>query len=96
MQVHKNDKDIEKIILKIKGMTCSNCELKIENSLNKLSGIESANVCLSDESAEINYDKNKISKEKITEIIEKLGYKAAGNDSSAGKKKYFPFFNLQL
>ncbi len=60
--------------LKIEGMSCTNCESKIENTLLKTNGIKEVNVSYANEIAKITYDADSISLEKIIAIIERLGY----------------------
>ena len=64
----------ENITLKINGMFCSNCELKIENKLSKLNGIINVKANLSKEEVNITYDKNTITLGKIEQNITELGY----------------------
>lgn len=57
----------------ITGMTCAACSARIEKVLNKMDGVE-AQVNLTTEKAQIQYDKNKVNRKDIAERIEKLGY----------------------
>lgn len=67
---------MSKIIrLKIDGMTCINCQNKIEKSLNSQEGVIRASVNFSKGTADIEYDENKISKEKIIKQVEELDYR---------------------
>ncbi|MDO4311623.1 MAG: sulfite exporter TauE/SafE family protein [Eubacteriales bacterium] len=63
-----------KIMLYIGGMTCINCQNKIEKTLNKTYGVCSARVSYRDGRAEIVYDEKKISVREIRETIESLDY----------------------
>ncbi len=63
--------------LVISGMHCASCALKIENAVKKISGVNHANVNFATEKAVFDYDKNKISLEKILNAISGLGYGAA-------------------
>ncbi|PID30978.1 MAG: heavy metal translocating P-type ATPase [Candidatus Cloacimonadota bacterium] len=65
-----------KIELNIKGMTCAACSARIEKRLSKMKEVESVFVNLPLETCTVEYDENKISVEKIIEIIEKLGFSA--------------------
>jgi len=65
---------LEKISLKIKGMTCAACAAKIEKSLSKMDGVSSTNVNLAMEKAAIGYDSTKIKSNDFVEKINKLGY----------------------
>lgn len=65
----------ENITLKVKGMFCSNCELKIENKLSKLNGVSKVKASFNKEEVKITYDKNIITQEEIEKNITKLDYK---------------------
>jgi copper chaperone CopZ len=59
----------------IDGMTCINCQNKIEKRLNSQEGVIRASVNFSKDTADIEYDENKISKEKIIKQVEELDYR---------------------
>ena len=59
--------------LPIAGMTCTACATRIENSLNKKSGI-TASINLATEKARVDYDPAQTSPDQIVSIIEKAGY----------------------
>ena len=68
---------MQSIKLKIDGMTCVNCENRIERKLQRTNGVRKAKVRYASGTAEITYDENITSIEKIIAVIERLGYKAA-------------------
>ena len=68
---------MQSIKLKIDGMTCVNCENRIERKLQSTNGVRKAKVRYASGTAEITYDENITSIEKIIAVIERLGYKAA-------------------
>ena len=59
--------------LPIAGMTCTACATRIENSLNKKSGI-TASINLATEKARVDYDPAQTTPDQIVSIIEKAGY----------------------
>lgn len=61
-----------KKIFQIKGMHCNSCATLIEKELKDK--VESIKVSYSNESAEINFNENKISEKEIEDSIKKLGY----------------------
>ncbi|NLB51388.1 MAG: copper-translocating P-type ATPase [Syntrophomonadaceae bacterium] len=65
---------IKKEHLQISGMSCAACAARIEKGLNKLEGVESANVNLAMERATIQFDDEKIQPQQFEEMINKLGY----------------------
>lgn len=60
--------------LQISGMTCAACATRIEKGLNKLEGVEAANVNLALEKSAIKYDPAKINVADIQKKIQDLGY----------------------
>ena len=61
--------------LKIEGMTCTSCEMRIENVLKKLEGVVDVKATFSSSSVCVTYDANAVSLDKIIEAIEKLHYR---------------------
>lgn len=76
--------------LRIGGMTCVNCQNKIEKKLRNTAGIEHAEVSYSMGTASVTYDADIISYKSIVGIIENLDYEVLQenerkrNDSSRG------------
>jgi len=68
---------MNKIILKIEGMTCSACSNGLEKYLNKQKGIQEAKVNLVLQNAEITYDEN-LTIEKIEKFISEAGFTSLG------------------
>lgn len=64
----------ENITLKVNGMFCSNCELKIENKLSKLNGITKVKASFNKEEVNITYDKSIITQKEIEKSITELDY----------------------
>lgn len=60
--------------LKIDGMTCSSCEMRIENALKKLDGVVEVKAVFSSSNVYITYDANVAGLEQIIQTIEKLDY----------------------
>lgn len=71
--------------IKIKGMHCKSCVELIETKLSSLEGIEAVKVNLAKDEAEVRFDPDKISLEKIKAEINKLGY-PTGNEQEQKKK----------
>ena len=66
-------------------MTCINCQNKIEKELRKRPGIEKLSVSYENGTADIYYDENEISPDKMISIIDDLGYQAS-LERTSGKK----------
>ncbi|WP_134700724.1 heavy metal translocating P-type ATPase [Ammoniphilus sp. YIM 78166] len=60
--------------LKIEGMTCAACAIRIEKGLKKLEGVEDANVNFALEKTNIKYDSDKTDVSKLREKVQSLGY----------------------
>ena len=55
---------------KLKGLDCANCAAELERAIQKLDGIESANISFMTEKMEIEYDETR--KEDIVKSVKKL------------------------
>lgn len=60
--------------IQISGMTCAACAAGIEKGLNKMEGVEQANVNLALEKSSVKYDPSKLSEADLEKKIEALGY----------------------
>lgn len=79
-------------ILHIGGMTCINCQNKIQKKLSNTAGIQKAEVCYNKGTAMVLYDTDIISLKDIHEIIKKLDYEVTTNkQSSPGSKRSIGF-----
>ena len=71
--------------LYINGMTCINCQTRIQNALKKQPGITRATVSYETETADVLYDSSVISLEQIQGLIDELGYSASVQKASHAK-----------
>ena len=60
--------------LPITGMTCANCVYTVERNLNKVPGVESANVNLSNERASIDFDPQQADLDAMLALVRRAGY----------------------
>jgi P-type Cu+ transporter len=67
----------QRVTLNVTGMTCAACSARIQKKLNKLEGIQEANVNLATEKANIRFDPALISVEKMIDTVKDLGYGVA-------------------
>ncbi|MHA2006686.1 MAG: heavy metal translocating P-type ATPase [Promethearchaeota archaeon] len=67
----------EDINLKLSGMTCANCALKIENKLSGLEGVRNAVVNFANEEATVQYDPNTTNYNIMQAAVKDLGYGAS-------------------
>lgn len=63
-------------LLKIEGMSCASCALRVEKGLNKLAGVLSATVNLATEQATVTYLPTETSVGQMIQKVESLGYTA--------------------
>ncbi len=66
----------------VRGMTCSACVANVTKAVERLDGVNTANVNLMTNSMKVNFDENKINDEEIIKAVGKIGYGA----SPAGEK----------
>ncbi|MET3729659.1 Cu+-exporting ATPase [Fictibacillus halophilus] len=76
----------EKVDLDISGMTCAACSTRIEKSLNRMEGISSATVNLTNETGSIEYNPSIVSVDDVLNKIKKLGYHATTQQDRETKK----------
>ena len=69
---------MQKIVLKIDGMTCSACSNGLEKYLNKQDGITSASVNLVMATAQVEYDETKVDRKMLDTFVKKAGFKSLG------------------
>jgi len=67
----------------ITGMTCSACSAHVEKSVGKLTGVDTVQVSLLQNTMQVEYDKEKLSEKEIIQAVEKGGYGA----KKAGEKE---------
>lgn len=76
----------EKTEIKIDGMTCASCVQTIENSLNKIKGVEKVNVNLATGNASIEYNPEETGVSDLIKAIKDAGYGTPG-DEAVGVKE---------
>lgn len=72
--------------IKIAGMTCINCETRIETALQNTEGIVDVKVNYTKETAILTFNENIITLKEIEEVIEKLGYQIIKSSQNANDK----------
>ena len=60
--------------VKISGMTCTACASRVERVINKLEGVDKANVNFATETLSVKYDNEKVNSLDIEKAVEKAGY----------------------
>jgi len=59
--------------LKIEGMSCQHCVMRVKKAVDHLPGVSTAEVNVG--TAKIVYDESKVKKEELEQAVEKAGYK---------------------
>lgn len=67
----------EKVKIKLSGMTCASCALKIETKLKNLEGVSSSAVNFATEEATVEFNSNTTNYDEFNKAIKDLGYKAS-------------------
>lgn len=70
----KITEQIKTIRIQLETLTCPSCITKIEGVLNKEPGVENAKVLFNSSKVKVEYDEEKISSDRLIEVIEKIGY----------------------
>ena len=78
---------MKKIKLNITGMTCSSCSSHVEKAVNKLEGIQTANVNLLSNNMVAEFDEDIITSDEIIKAIVSAGYGASIADDTDTKKE---------
>ncbi len=71
----------------VTGMTCTACSAGIERTLNRMEGVEKAEVSLMGESMTVAFDETLLTKEKIIAAVVDLGYGASVYDEKLFEEK---------
>jgi Cu+-exporting ATPase len=66
---------IKTLTLPVEGMTCASCVARIEKTLKKVDGVNSAVVNLATEKVTFSYDENATNLTKLAAVVEDAGYK---------------------
>ncbi|MCM4167795.1 Copper-exporting P-type ATPase [Arenibacter antarcticus] len=70
----KTLKNIKTTRYQLETLTCPSCITRIEGVLNKEPGVEKAKVLFNSSRVKVEYDEEKVSSNRLAELIEKVGY----------------------
>ena len=77
--------EFARVTLHVEGMTCGGCALAARTVLQRLEGVEKAEVSYEKKTAVVTYDSARVTPEQmISALKEKLGYEATIRRESAG------------
>lgn len=63
-----------KVTYQLEPLTCPSCVLKIEGTLGKTGGVETAKVLFNSSKVKAEIDETKVKPEEVRKIIERLGF----------------------
>jgi copper chaperone len=67
----------EHLKLRVTGMTCGGCENAIRFTLMQLAGVQQVKASRDQQSVEVAYDTERVSRDKIAQAVTDLGYEVA-------------------
>ncbi len=62
--------------LQIQGMHCVGCAMTVDGALEDLPGVKSASTSYARQTAEVEYDEQKVTEAQLIAAVEQAGYKA--------------------
>ena len=71
------EKESEKITLKVEGMKVSCCAEKVQSALQKVPGVKTAEVSLERKEAVVEFEKGKVTLAQLIEAVKEAGYQAS-------------------
>ncbi|MGC7588929.1 heavy-metal-associated domain-containing protein [Bisgaard Taxon 46] len=68
---------MQTVMLKVEGMHCGGCVKTVVRVLEALDGVSSVDVSLENTSAQIQFDSNQVSVNKLIDVVENAGFDAS-------------------
>lgn len=68
---------MEKLTLKIEGMTCGHCEARVEKALAEVDGVTNAKVSLEEGTATVEFEAGQVTEDTLIDAVEEAGYEVA-------------------
>ncbi|MBC2255242.1 CopZ family metallochaperone [Listeria ivanovii] len=68
---------MEKLTLKIEGMTCGHCEARVTKALEEVAGVVSAKVSLEEGTATVEFKTGQVEEDRLMDAVEEAGYEVA-------------------
>lgn len=65
---------MEKLVLKVEGMSCGHCKAAVEKSLKGVSGVKDAEVDLLKKTVTVSFEAGKVNEKQLAEVIDEAGY----------------------
>ena len=87
---------IKQTVFTIGGMTCVNCENKIEQQLKQRKGVKDATVSYNKGTAVVTFDREEINEEQMIQVIEQLDYEVIRASFQKRQKDEKEEFNKKI
>lgn len=68
---------MKKESMKVEGMTCNHCKMRVEKALKAIDGVHDTMVSLQDGCADVSYDPNIVTIDSIKAAVTKIGFKVS-------------------
>jgi copper chaperone len=65
---------MNRIVLKVEGMSCSHCENRVKKAVGSLAGVSGVEVSLGDKTVTVELDSSAVTEQQIKDAIEEQGY----------------------
>lgn len=65
---------MEKITLKVDGMSCGHCKAAVEKAIKLIGGVQGADADIGAKTVTVTYDAGKVSRDVLAEAIAEAGY----------------------
>lgn len=69
---------MDKISLKVEGMSCGHCKAAVEKALKGTAGVQDAEVDLAAKAVTVSYDSAKVGRDGLVKAITDAGYEVVG------------------
>lgn len=67
--------DLRSVAFAVEGMSCRRCATSVSEALQRVDGVLRADVSHDERRARVRYDADRVSRERLMEVIRELGYR---------------------
>ena len=94
--IHTTTDNKQQVKFTIQGMTCSGCELEVNNQLSKVNGVIAYKTSYATKSSLVTFDKSKVDVKIVEAAINKTGYKVKSYDFMNASNTVVSFYEAPL
>jgi Cu+-exporting ATPase len=73
-------------VYEVKGMSCASCAVRIQNTVQKLAGVDKAEINYATEKLSVSFDETKLNQNALLDSVKKIGYELVGDDREGDGK----------